>query len=79
MKTISASALATSMCNLNNRHFGKEFGSTELTDLLKTHCGLKKAKEVLSELENHGVVAFLNTRKCQFTVAPTVDVIKNLL
>ena len=79
MKTISISALSTAMSNLNNRYFGKEFSSVELTNLLKNHCGLKKAQEILSELENHGVLRFLNSRKCQFTMAPTVETIKNLI
>lgn len=78
MKTISISALSTAMSNLNNRYFGGAFSSVELTNLLKVHCG-QKANEVLSELENHGVVAFLNARKCKFTVKPTVEVIKNLI
>lgn len=79
MKTISASILSIAMCKLNSRYFSGAFSSVELTSLLKNHCGIKKAQEVLSELENHGVLRFLNARKCEFIVVPTVDVIKNLL
>ena len=79
MKTVSASALSLSMCNLNNRYFGGAFSSTELTSILKAHCGIKGAKDLMSNLENHGVVAFLNSRKCQFIVAPTEENIKNLI
>ena len=79
MKTVSTSALATSMCNLNNRYFGGAFSSVELNNILKAHCGIKGAKDLMSNLENHGVVASLNARKCRFIVAPTEENIKNLI
>lgn len=75
---ISASILSNMLMNLQNRYFGGFFSSKELTTILKSQCG-RQANRVLEEFENHGVIEFMNSKKCRFICTPTEENIKNLI
>lgn len=75
---ISASILSNMLIRLHNRYFGGFFSSKELTTILKAQCG-RQANKVLEEFENHGIIEFVNSRKCRFACNPTEENIKNLI
>ena len=78
MMQISASILSNMLVKLQNRYFGGFFSSKELTTILKSQCG-RQANRILEEFENHGVIEFINSRKCRFACTPTEENIKNLI
>ena len=75
---VSVSVLSNLLVKLQNRYFGGFFSSKELTTILKSQCG-RQANRILEEFENHGVIEFINSRKCRFACTPTEENIKNLI
>ena len=58
---------------------GQSFSSKEITDLLKKFFNVRTSNEVLSSLENHGVLSFSNFRTCKFEVECSFCTPENLI
>lgn len=71
-------AASQKLMALASRRYGQVFSSSELMSVLKTFFG-KSANEVLDQFENHGIIAFVSSRRVKFVDTPTVENIKNLI
>ncbi len=67
-KNFNIVAFAAQMAKLAAVKCGQKFSSKEITDLLKQNFTVKFSNEVLSNLENYGILKFSNFRTCQFNV-----------